>query len=366
MLHDSVPLDKIFEGMTTAIISLNRAERILYLNPAAENLLGSSVRKKQQFVIEQTQVHHPSETRIQTLAAFAHRVYEENNQTYIYREMTLHFQNDREIIVDCCVSPLYGECGIEGSLFEISPVDRILQISREEQLTNQYFSAREIARGLAHEINNPLGGLRGAAQLLSKALPRKDLQEYTDIIIREADRLQKLVKNMLGPNAPQHKQAVDIHDILNYVLSLIQAESEKGIIFKRDFDPSIPLLMLDREQMIQVILNVAKNAWQASNDHDVITLRTRSIRNFTIGKTLHKLALKLDIIDTGPGIPDPIREYIFYPMVSGRSGGSGLGLSIAQSLITQHGGLIEFDSQPGNTCFSLYLPFNTQYSEHYA
>lgn len=349
-------VNRILDTMTTAVMLLNNAGHITYINPAAEHLLGSSMLKNQQKIIEQTAAYHSSEATNQTLATFAHRIYE-NAQTYIYREMTLLFPHDREITVDCSVSPLYEGKNIEGALFEINPLDRILQISREKQLESQYQTTREMARGLAHEINNPLSGLRGAAQLLSKALSSDELREYTSVIIKEADRLQNLVKTMLGPSKPPRKQTADIHDTLNHVQTLIQTSPGKQIFFKHDFDPSIPLLLFDREQMIQVILNIVKNAWQALDNQGTVTLRTRSIRNFTIGKTLHKLALKLDIIDNGPGIPPEIHEHIFYPMVSGRPGGSGLGLSIAQSLVTLHGGLIEFESQSGYTCFSIYLPF---------
>lgn len=218
-----------------------------------------------------------------------------------------------------------------------------------------------LVRGLAHEIKNPLGGIRGAAQLLSRELPEESLKDYTNVIIEEADRLRNLVDRMLGSNKLPNLAPTNIHEVLERVSSLVEAESQGSITLVRDYDPSIPDLLLDREQMIQAVLNMVRNAMQAiAGQNDLrlgrITLRSRTLRQFTIGHTRHRLVCKVEIIDNGPGIPAELQETIFYPMVSGRPDGTGLGLAIAQNIISQHQGLIECESHPGHTVFSLFLP----------
>ncbi len=211
-------------------------------------------------------------------------------------------------------------------------------------------------RGLAHEIKNPLGGLRGAAQLLERELPDPQLTEYTKIIIDEADRLQNLLNRMLGPNTLPNLRETNIHHVLERVRSLVLAEAPPGIEITRDYDPSIPNLNADSDQLIQAALNLVRNAVQALGQHGSIILRTRAQRQITIGHERHRLVLTLEVIDNGPGIPQEIQERIFYPMVTGHANGTGLGFSIAQSLINRHGGLIECTSEPGNTIFRILLP----------
>jgi two-component system nitrogen regulation sensor histidine kinase GlnL len=246
-----------------------------------------------------------------------------------------------------------------GLLVELTPLDRQLRISREENLLAQQSVSRALTRNLAHEIKNPLGGLRGAAQLLERELADPALKEYTSIIIGEADRLQNLVDRMLGPNSIPRKREINVHQVVERVRQLVAAEVPSRVRLIRDYDPSIPPLVGDPDQLIQAVLNIVRNAMQAVGKEGDITLRTRTLRQFTIGHVRHKLVIKIDIVDTGPGIPAEIMEQIFYPMVSGRPGGTGLGLSIAQTIISQHGGLIECTSEPGNTCFSLLLPPQT-------
>ncbi len=217
-------------------------------------------------------------------------------------------------------------------------------------------------RGLAHEIKNPLGGLRGAAQLLARELPSEDLADYTNIIIEEADRLRNLVDNMLGPNTNPRMEPTNIHEVLERVRHLVEAEGLGNIRVLRDYDPSIPELIGDREQLIQATLNIVRNAMQALQQHGYsvenpqITLRTRALRQFTIGSHRYRLVCRVDVIDNGPGIPESVREAIFLPMVSGRPEGTGLGLSISQSIINRHRGLIECVSEPGSTVFTLNIP----------
>jgi two-component system nitrogen regulation sensor histidine kinase GlnL len=218
-------------------------------------------------------------------------------------------------------------------------------------------------RNLAHEIKNPLGGIRGAAQLLEHELNNPGLREYTQVIIKEADRLQDLMKRLLSPHRPMQPGPVNIHEILERVRSLLKAEFPQTLTVCRDYDTSLPDLVGDREQLIQAILNIARNAAQAikaqSSSSPVagqITLRTRVARQVTLAKKRHRLALEVQVIDNGPGIPDDIRERMFYPLVSGREGGSGLGLTLAQSFVQQHQGTIECESRPGYTCFSIRMP----------
>jgi two-component system nitrogen regulation sensor histidine kinase GlnL len=215
-----------------------------------------------------------------------------------------------------------------------------------------------------HEIKNPLGGIRGAAQLLERELNNPGLREYTQVIIKEADRLQDLMRRLLSPHRPMQPGPVNIHEILERVRSLLTAEFPTILSVHRDYDTSLPELIGDREQLIQVFLNIARNAAQSIGrqpDESAagagqITLRTRAARQATLFKRRHRLALEVQVIDDGPGIPDDIRERMFYPLVSGRAGGSGLGLTLAQSFVQQHQGTIDCASRPGQTCFTIRLP----------
>jgi two-component system nitrogen regulation sensor histidine kinase GlnL len=226
---------------------------------------------------------------------------------------------------------------------------------------------RELLRNLAHEIKNPLGGIRGAAQLLEHELPKTSLREYTQVIIKESDRLQSLMDRMLAPNRAPKFTSVNIHEVLERVRSVLLAERREGLIIKRDYDLSLPDLSADPEQLIQVVLNIARNsvqAMQATQLHGEIILRTRVARRVTIGKRVHRMAVELQIIDNGPGIPDDIREKIFYPLVTSKAEGSGLGLTIAQTYVAQHHGTIDCDSVPGRTCFTVLLPYNSSEYGH--
>jgi two-component system nitrogen regulation sensor histidine kinase GlnL len=263
------------------------------------------------------------------------------------------------VTVNITMSPLLDEPK-PFLLVEVQPVDRHLRISMEEQLIAQQNAAKMLLRGLAHEIKNPLGGLRGAAQLLDREL-EEDQREYTRIIIEESDRLQSLVDRMLAPNKPLHKSLLNIHRVLERVRQLVQAEAPAGVSLIRDYDPSIPDLQGDNDQLIQAILNIVRNAAQAVGAKGTIVIRTRIHRQVTLGHRRHPLAVKIEVIDDGPGIQPELLNQIFYPMVTGRAEGTGLGLSIAQSLINQHGGLVECASVPGNTVFSIFLPLEKEH-----
>jgi two-component system nitrogen regulation sensor histidine kinase GlnL len=247
-------------------------------------------------------------------------------------------------------------------IVEMIPLEQQTRQEREERLAEQAQTNKELIRNLAHEIKNPLGGIRGAAQLLEMEIESAELTEYTQVIIREADRLQSLVDRLLAPHRRPHMVSdVNIHEVCERVRSLILAEFPKGLKVVRDYDTSIPEFRGDHEQLIQTVLNIAHNGCQALADRIAIgdaalTFRTRVLRQITFGKQRYRLALELHVIDNGPGVPDSIKDRIFYPLVSGREGGSGLGLTLAQTFVQQHHGLIEVDSVPGRTDFKILIP----------
>ena len=247
-------------------------------------------------------------------------------------------------------------------LVELLPLELQTRQEREERLAEQAQVNKELIRNLAHEIRNPLGGIRGAAQLLEMEVSSRELKEYTQVIVHEADRLQSLVDRLLAPHRAQHLVSdVNIHEVCERVRSLILAEFARGLTVVRDYDTSIPEFRGDREQLIQAVLNVARNACQALTEEMArgsarVTLRTRIARQTTLGKQRYRLALELHVIDNGPGVPESIKDRIFYPLVSGTQCGSGLGLTLAQTFVQQHHGLIECDSVPGDTDFKILLP----------
>jgi two-component system nitrogen regulation sensor histidine kinase GlnL len=218
-------------------------------------------------------------------------------------------------------------------------------------------------RQLAHEIKNPLGGLRGAAQLLERQLDSDELKEYTDVIISEADRLAGLVDTLLGPGGPPNKQPVNIHELLEYVMRLVEPELSEHIRTRRDYDPGLPNMELDRDQMVQAFLNLVQNAVAALDGHGRITLRSRAVMNFTIGDVRYPVVASVEIEDDGPGIPPDLQDSVFYPLVTSRPEGTGLGLPAAQELISRHGGMIEFESRPGKTVFQVRIPLMTVEAE---
>lgn len=347
----------ILDSLSTAIILVDVDLLICHMNPAAEALLAMSCESNTGEPI--TYFFHESEDTDRQLKMAATQA---NHYTKRHAEWRL--LSGGSVTVDYTVTPFGNH---DGLIIEIQPIDRLLRISREEMLTSSHETSRNLIRGMAHEIKNPLGGIRGAAQLLARELPNSGLAEYTSIIIDEADRLRNLVDRMLGPNQLPKWQSLNIHEAIERVANIIKAESEDAIKIVRDYDPSIPELQGDKEMLIQALLNIVRNAMQALTeaqvDNGVIQLRTRIQRQYTIGRKHHPLICRIDIIDNGPGIPDHMIENIFYPMISGRAEGTGLGLTISQHLIHQHHGLIECHSEPGNTRFSLYLPMETYHAE---
>src|SRR5688572_7517960 len=262
---------------------------------------------------------------------------------------------DARYRADVTLTPLAG--GSTGAvLVEIADTTRPSRMTRDSALLAQQGGSRLMARQLAHEIKNPLGGLRGAAQLLERELPRSELREYTRVIIGEADRLCALVDGLLGPARPVRREAVNVHEALDRVYRLARAEAPDGVAIERDYDPSLPAVALDRDLLVQAMLNLARNAVQALYGRGRLTLRSRALTNATIGTQRHRVVASLQFEDDGPGVPPELGETIFYPLVTARPGGTGLGLAVAQDIAMRHGGIIEFDSRPGRTVFSLLLP----------
>jgi len=326
--------------LATAVVALDDSFVVRYANPAAENLLATGARS----LIGQPFLGLFSERaeleRTLDEARVTHWDYSAQDATYARTGLPL----------SCVVTRIEAQ-GL-ALLAELRPLDRQLRQAREERMLFEQQTNRELIRNLAHEIKNPLGGLRGSAQLLERELERPELREYTQVIIKEADRLQALMDRMLTPHRAPRVEPVSIHEVLERVRSLVGAEF--GADIERDYDPSIPPVLGEREQLIQAVLNIARNAAQAGAAH--ISFRTRAVRQLTILRQRHRLALELQVIDDGPGVPAEIQERIFSPLVSGREGGTGLGLSLAQTYVQYHQGVIEFESRPGRTIFRILLP----------
>ncbi|WVH09325.1 MAG: Nitrogen regulation protein NtrB [Fluviibacter phosphoraccumulans EoVTN8] len=334
------------ELLSSAAVVLDRSQHIVYLNPAAENLLRISQRAALGRDLFQV---------IGVTPELVSAIMKSLSNKWDYSGQNIQIERVDEVLhVDCTVTPLDNEEG--GLLIEMRPVDQQLRARREERLIELQLRHHELMRNLAHEIKNPLGGIRGAAQLLEHELPNPSLREYTQVIIKETDRLQDLMQRLLQPHQGMQPAPTNIHEILERVRSLILAEFPKTLTVRRDYDTSLPDLTADREQMIQAVLNITRNAAQAMSGNGQFTLRTRAVRQVTLLKHRWKLAIELQVIDNGPGIPRAILERIFYPLVSGREGGTGLGLTIAQSFIQQHQGTIECESRPGHTQFIIRLP----------
>ena len=346
------PLDPIQEFaaldlLSSAVLLLDGDLCVQYINAAAENLFAISAKQVGGRPLSLLLGEPPV---LGTALDNALR----NNWSYTGHNLTVQRQGEEKLNLDCTVTPV--AVGAMRVLLEFRPIDQQLKLAREERLLEQQQANRELIRNLAHEIKNPLGGIRGSAQLLERELNNPQLREYTDVIIKESDRLQDLMNRLLTSHRMMQPAPVNIHEILERVRRLIHAEFSK-VTVHRDYDTSLPDMVGDREQLIQTILNIARNAAQAMQGEGEIIFRTRAQRQVTLAKRRHRLALEIKIIDNGPGIPEDIRERIFYPLVSGRDDGSGLGLTLAQSFIQQHQGTIEVDSHPGGTCFTLLLPF---------
>ena len=341
----------ILDSMSSAVLMFDASLILTYLNQAGEVLLGHSARHV---------CGRPLHELILNKEVIADQLTKMlgTEQPITYRHCVLELPDAHDLCVNCNFTPITDEQGAEYVLLEMRKVDFHLRIEQEEHLITQQQATHELVRGLAHEIKNPLGGLRGAAQLLEHEIGDESLKEYTRIIIGEADRLQNLMNRMLGPNDIPDFQLTNIHTVLERVRELVRAEAGPGLTFRPDYDPSLPELQADPELLVQAMLNIVRNAAQALDGSGEITLRTRVKRQFHIGACKHRLVAAIDVIDNGPGIPPELLEKIFYPMITTRDEGTGLGLSIAQSLVGRHKGLIECSSKPGRTVFTILLPLD--------
>jgi len=354
---------ELLDALATGIVVLDAQLCPLYANVAAQSLLAFSL----------NQAHG------RPLGDFLH---DANGLSGILRRALETKQGiaDREISVrpvgapremrtlDVTITPLEAPPDAQGEapvgdrtpgthlLLELADTTQRRRISRDNDLLNRLDGSRLMVRQLAHEIKNPLGGLRGAAQLLERELRDVALREYTQVIIGEADRLAALVDSISGPVHPAHRTPINIHEVCEHVYHLLRAEAPIDVVVQRDYDPSLPGADLDRHQIIQALLNIARNALQAVGSRGEIILRTRALSGSSIGSRRHRLVASVQVQDNGPGVPEELRQILFYPLVTSRAGGSGLGLAVAQELVTRNGGLIEFESEPGRTVFTLLLP----------
>ncbi len=353
-MHEPPREPEAFAGLdllSSAILLLDEKRLIRHVNPAAENLFAIS----QRLWLGRSLASLLGESKVVD-AALDNAL--RNNWSYTGHNIEAARSEHLPLHLDCTVTPIEAEGA--RLLLEFRPIDQQLKVAREEREAVQQQANRDLIRNLAHEIKNPLGGIRGSAQLLERELNNPALREYTQVIISEADRLQDLMQRLLSSHRTMQPSQVSIHEILERVLRLIHAEFS-GVRVRRDYDTSLPDLTGDREQLIQAILNIARNAAQAMSGKGEIIFQTRARRQVTLAKKRFPLALELQVIDNGPGIPESIRDKIFYPLVSGREGGSGLGLTLAQSFVQQHYGTIEVDSRPGRTSFRILLPLNHEH-----
>jgi len=340
-------ISRALEYLSTAIILLDDESRILYMNPAAESLFDVSWKNL---------VGHPLQqvfTHTEQLSSAIQQALQ-NNASFIEHDLTLGIHAQGRLQLRCAATPVQLDKNC--LLLEFHAMDRPLRLAREEQMLDQTQASRLLLRNLAHEIKNPLGGIRGAAQLLEQELEKPALREYTQVIVQEADRLRSLMEKLLSPQNSTHHSALNIHEVLERVRSVVLAEIPEGLKIQRDYDISLPPLVGDKEQLIQAMLNIVRNAAQALQGRGSIMIRTRIARQVTLVKRRHRLAIMVQIIDNGPGIAPELRDKVFYPLVSGHVDGHGLGLTLAQDFINQHHGTIEFDSEPGHTCFTILIP----------
>jgi two-component system nitrogen regulation sensor histidine kinase GlnL len=334
------------ELLATAVLLLDERLHVTYANPAAETLLAHGRKHL---------IGAPLAKALPGNDAFLARLAQAvaGDTGFSDNELALEL-GGQSTMLHCVAVPVEEEGA--RLLIELRELDQQIRIAREAKLLEQQQANRELIRNLAHEIKNPLGGIRGAAQLLERELPDPDLREFTQVIVKETDRLQSLMNRMLTPHRLPQIEMLNVHEVIERVRSLLLAEYPEGLAVRRDYDVSLPDFPGDKESLLQAILNVARNAAQAMAGRGEIVLRTRIARQVTIARTRYRHAVSVEIEDNGPGIPDELAGKVFFPLVSGREGGTGLGLSLAQNYVHQHHGLIEFESTPGRTRFTILLP----------
>jgi two-component system, NtrC family, nitrogen regulation sensor histidine kinase GlnL len=345
---DTVTAYAGFELLATAVLVLNNQLQLMHANAAAENLFAFSRKSALGLPLSRLIDDNAQEGGLFQHLADAHA----EGTGFSESNLALHTQGGQQLICSCVATPLDNK----RLVLEFQALDQHLKIAREEKLLEQQKRNRELIRNLAHEIKNPLGGIRGAAQLLERELPDDDLREYTQVIVKEADRLQSLMDRLLTPHRLPKIVSVNIHEVLEHVRSVLLAEFPNALTILRDYDISLPEIFGDREQLIQAVLNIARNAAQAMNGCGQVRFQTRIARQVTIARERFRLVLDIRIGDNGPGVPPQLKDTIFFPLVTGREGGTGVGLSLAQTFINQHAGVIEFESEPGHTEFIILLP----------
>ena len=338
--------------IATAVMVVNRKLQLMHANAAAENLFAFS--RKNAVGLPLARVVHDNEQDPGVFAMLAQVLTSESG--FNESSLTIVTAVGQTLHCSCVATPVDADRVV----VEFQPLDQHLKIAREEKLLEQQKLNRELIRNLAHEIKNPLGGIRGAAQLLERELPDDTFVEYTQVIVKEADRLQSLMDRLLTPHRLPKIEPVNMHEVLEYVRSLVLAEFPETLSINRDYDTSLPELLADREQLIQAMLNIARNAAQATAGAGTIRFQTRIARQVTIVRERFRLALEIRICDAGPGVPEHLKDTIFYPLVTGREGGTGVGLSLAQNFVNQHGGVIEFESTSGDTQFIVTIPVRSK------
>ena len=335
------------ELLSTAVLMLDESLNVTYANPAAETLFAQGRNHLVGIAFDRAAPGNEEFAQRLALALDSELGFNDNDLLLEVEGYPVH--------VHCVITPV-DTAGDARLVLEFRELQQQMKIAREEKILEQQEANRELIRNLAHEIKNPLGGIRGAAQLLERELGDADLREFTQVIVKETDRLQSLMNRLLTPSRLPRVEKINIHEVTERVRTLLLAEFPGGLAVRRDYDTSLPDLDGDKEQLIQAILNVARNAAQAMGGQGEIRLATRIARQVTIARTRYRHAVAVSIEDDGPGVPAELADRIFYPLVSGREGGTGLGLSLAQSFVSQHHGLIEFESEPGRTRFTILLP----------
>lgn len=348
---------QILEQLSSSVFLLDRSGKIKFCNESAAMLFGQSKRKLQGQILFKILIYH-------TLPKALLAELWDCGRSFADNEVEVVFPDGRHSIVE--VSADQAVVSDESlCLLQIRRNENLRKISQENTQKHHISASRHLIRGLAHEIKNPLGGIRGAAQLLSRSLESAELKEFTQLIIEQSDRLRDLVDRLLGPNTPPKREANNIHIVLERVYNLVKLDKPEFISVYRDYDPSLPVTVFDPNQLEQAVLNIVKNGIQSLQEYvanqpadfqPLLSMRTRFAGSKVMHGTRFKQVLKISIVDNGPGINEELKSTIFYPMVTNKSDGNGLGLSISQTLIDQHQGTIEVDSWPGQTAFSIFIP----------
>jgi len=343
--------DVVLENLDCAILVVDYESVVQRVNIACEALFCKSRRHLVGISLVDLLPHDFVQSKLK--ACF------QRNTQYTLREVAINL-NGKTALVDITLSCVTNQQGIAPSvLIEINSINRISRFMKEKNQLERQQSFRLMMRGLAHEIKNPLGGIRGASQLLDRELVDPTQKEFTDILIKEADRLTRLVDRVMGSRDALKPESLNVHEVLEHVVHLVSVDTKKPPIINRFYDPALPEIQADKEQLIQAVLNIVCNAIEAQSKakKTVIGFITQFERFVTINQVMFRRALKIQIWDEGSGVPDDMKEIIFDPLITGRPEGTGLGLSITQEIVQRHKGVVQLEEYKGNTCFSMYLPY---------